>query len=248
MAASSSSSASASHDVCTTLSLDPPSADKVPNSYRQIIKSQGRKLVIQTSEHFTETGLRFYSKGTGNWCVCVPLDDWLRSQLLLIQNFVQANVAIPQECVGDKPIIFKGLSLHGDSILMSVSHWCRFFKYVSEKGLYLTTPNCEDFAGGNYTLNVEVSHVYIGPHKNGETYSISLRVSQITYKEMAQADSVSQVETIAKELDDALEAVEKAAKSKKGRKWKEEAAEPAVRKPKIKRAAALHFGDVLTQK
>ena len=43
------------------------------------------------------------------------------------------------------------------------------------------------FGPGFYSVTIDVSHVYIGPHKNGEHFSLNLRVSQITYQSIPSA-------------------------------------------------------------
>ena len=43
-------------------------------------------------------------------------------------------------------------------------------------------PKCDLFGTGIYQLDIAVSHLYVGPHRNGEHYSLSLNVVKIKYE------------------------------------------------------------------
>ena len=53
------------------------------------------------------------------------------------------------------------------------------------------------FGNGTYQMMVEVSHIYIGTHKEGQLFSLSLHVVQVVYQpEIATADVDSLFSTI----------------------------------------------------
>ena len=166
------------------LTLSEPIPEKVPSTYRQNIKSNGRKLVLQTSNFHCETGLSIFSNARDVKSICIPVDDWLRTQLTTIEKFILTKVCIPNDV--PKPeggvYLYKPLWLR-DRMLITLSKWCRFFKFDASKGAYFPVEQFLPFNKGLANANIEVSHVFIGPHKGGHTFSLSLRVSQIIFKE-----------------------------------------------------------------
>ena len=112
------------------------------------------------------------------------MDDWLRSQLGEIEKFVVSNVKVPEN-VAKSPngqYYYKPLK-STNLIFLNISKWCRYFEFSDDDEGYISVNNLAKFTGGTYNMNIEVSHVYIGPHKNGEHYSLSLRIVQIVYKQ-----------------------------------------------------------------
>lgn len=169
------------------LTLSPPAEDKVPGTYRQILRLNGQKVVIQTSNYHTETGIYMYSHSDELLSMLVPVDDWLRRHLEILQRFVVSHTTIPSTLPRSKEgnYLFKPL-LERDSIMISLSKWCRIFKFDDSKGAYVRVDKFSQFAKGNFSANIEASHVYIGPHKGGHHFSLSLRVKQIIYNEEKQ--------------------------------------------------------------
>ena len=172
------------------LVLDAPIKDKVPASYTQYIRINGRRVALQTSLYHTKAGLFFYCAKNQGKCLRVPLDDWLRQQLLNIEKDVMMKVSIPDDVPKSKEgtYVYKPLYL-GDSMLITVSKFCRYFKYDKSQGGYVFLDEFEPFNVGQYNVNIDVSHVYIGPHKGGQNFSLSLMVTEITYKADEEDDA-----------------------------------------------------------
>ena len=187
------------------LSLSEPTPAQVRGTYRQAIKSNGQKLTLQTSSYHTHSGLKIFSNEKDEKCILIPVDDWLLKQLTTIEEFITSNTSIPADVSSDGPFIYKPLHL-GSSMLISVSNWCKYFKYDETRGAYVLLKNYSHFDKGTFNVNIEVSHVFIGPHKGGQHYSASLRVVQVVYKEeqdydLPQVDS-SFLNEVLSETDD----------------------------------------------
>ena len=169
------------------LTLTDPTPEKVPASYKQLLRANGEKVILQTANHHTDSGLFFYCKQPNMKALSVPLDDWLRTQLSTIEKAVMMKVNIPLDVPKSKEgaYVYRPLLLK-DSLLVTVSKWCKYFKFDKSRGAYELVEKFVPFVKGQYSVNIEVSHVYIGPHKGGQNFSLSLRVSQIMYKEDEQ--------------------------------------------------------------
>ena len=166
------------------VTLTNPTPEKVPSSYKQLIRVNGEKVILQTANYQTKSGLLFYCNRNEMKALAVPVDDWLREQLTNIEKAVMTKVTIPPDVPKSKEgaYVYRPLILR-DTLFLSVSKWCRYFKFDSSKGGYTVLENFVPFEKGQYNVNIEVSHVYIGPHKGGQNFSLSLRITQIMYKE-----------------------------------------------------------------
>lgn len=125
-----------------------------------------------------------YSHGIDQSSMIIPIDDWLRSQLTQLQDYVVANTVFPIDVprTSDGSYLFKPLFAL-DTIMIPMSKWCKIFKFDKCKGLYVLQDKFAQFAKGNFTVTIEVPHVYIGPHKGGQNFSLSLRIRQVLYNE-----------------------------------------------------------------
>ena len=166
------------------LTLTEPTPEKVPGSYKQLIRVNGEKMILQTANHHTNSGLFFYSKPNNMKALSVPVDDWLRTQLSTVEKAVMAKVNIPLDIPKStagtyafRPLLLK------DTLLVTVSKWCKYFKFDKSKGAYELLEEFIPFKKGQFSVNIEVSHVYIGPHKGGQNFSLSVRITQIMYNE-----------------------------------------------------------------
>lgn len=198
------------------LSLAEAKPDKVPGSYTQTVRASGQKVLIQTSNYHTNSGIYMYSHDADRKSISLPLDDWLRSQLTTLQDFVVSHTTFPSEVLPAKEgtYVFKPL-LNRDTILINVSKWCRIFKFDESSGSYVQVEKINQFGKGNFSAIIEVSHVYIGPHKGGHNFSLSMRVKQIVYSEEKQEELDSNI------LNELLAAeVELEKKAKRPRKTK----------------------------
>ena len=122
--------------------------------------------------------------------LAVPVDSWLRSQLTTIEKAVMMNVRIPDDVpkTKDGAYVYRPLYIK-DTLFLTVSKWCKFYKYDHSQGGYVLLDSFQPFEKGHYNVNIEVAHVYIGPHKGGQNFSLSLRITQIMYKEEDKSDN-----------------------------------------------------------
>ena len=178
--------ASSLNSANITLSAPIPDS-KVKGSYKQFIRANDHKLIFQTSNYDTRNGIRVFNKTGANKFVSIPVDDWLASNLTFIERFVMTNVTIPDDAPKAKEGSqgFKSLLAQKEAINITISKWCKYFKFDDDKGIYVPVEDLSAFEKGFYNVNIEASHVYIGPHKDGQNYSLSLFVTQILYKEVA---------------------------------------------------------------
>ena len=202
------------------LTLTAPTPDKVPGSYKQALRLNGHKTVIESSNYHTESGIYMYCHNVDQTSMSVPLDDWLRSQLSIVQDYVVSHASIPADVPQTKEgaYLFKPL-LTRDTLMISLSKWCRIFKFDKSRGAYVRIDKFSQFRKGNFSVQIEASHVYIGPHKGGHSFSLSLRVKQIVYNEEEQEDDDTLLlnELLAAEV----EIDKKAKRPKKARKTAE---------------------------
>jgi len=143
------------------------------SSYKRILKLHGKRAVVEVKDIVRESSLVF--RNNGNIAsVLIPLDENSTSALSTIENFVQTNFE------GGK---YKPLWLN-DFMFCNVSHWCQFLEESADGAVRVVKPEPDfsNFGKGTYSMLIHASHVYVGPHKNGETYSLSLHVIQIKYK------------------------------------------------------------------
>lgn len=103
--------------------------------------------------------------------VRIPLDEVTRATLNGIESFVKANVASPK---------YKPLRLN-DFMYVNVSKWCRYEQINFDGSCTPMAPNSL-LGRGMYSITILADHVYVGPHRGGETFSLSLFVHQIAYK------------------------------------------------------------------
>ena len=166
------------------ISLTEPTPEKVPASYKQLVRINGGKVTLRTSNYYTSSGLLFYCNHSTMKALGVTVDKWLCTQLSAIEKVVLSKVTIPSDVPKSKEgsYVYKPLLLR-DTLLIAVSRWCKFFKFDNNKGAYVLLDDFVPFEKGQYNVDIEVSHVYIGPHKGGQNFSLSLRITQIMYKE-----------------------------------------------------------------
>ena len=101
----------------------------------------------------------------------LPLDDGTKSTLSRIESFVKSNVVSQTY----KPLWLK------DAMYVNISKWCRF-ETVHFNGTRTLLPQGTVLGKGTYSVTLQVSHVYVGPHKGGETFSLSLHITNLAFK------------------------------------------------------------------
>ena len=169
------------------LTLSEPVKDEVRNTHKQYLKLHGKRALISIPEFFKETGLQFMlnNKVTS---VLVPLTDNTRAIFSSLESFVQENVQSEK---------YKPLWLR-DRMYVNVSQWCQY-EQVNTDGTLTALHTGTLFGRGTYSMLIHASHVYVGPHKGGETYSLSLHVVNITFK--PADDLMELIENISSEFD-----------------------------------------------
>ena len=127
-------------------------------------------VLINVPVFFSADPLRVveYNAVRAGW---IPLDPLTRSKFTEIDHFVEQAMECPQY----KPIC------HGDNILVNFSKWCKYYKILPDGSRQPMSP--DTFLGkGMYTIVLQASHVYVGPHKSGATHSVSLHIRELFYE------------------------------------------------------------------
>ena len=133
--------------------------------------SDGQKLIIQTP--FMEQQKLDFTEFGNSHCIHIPMNEWIVNQIKIIENVVQNYVIFPSELQHLKKKfrpIWKGEK--------SYIQTSPCFKVVVISDNYYDFSNM-DTAYGFYSFRLEFPHVYIGKHRNGETYSIYATCSHV---------------------------------------------------------------------
>ena len=151
-------------------------ADNAP-IYRQYINYGDSRLQLLTPV-FKAVGLMRRQSGN-NLSVLVPILPWMREQFDIVENYVKENVNLgndnPQKALVYKPLF------RGGMMYVRVAPWCNIMRRNSESNSYESVDHSTPLGAGSYSVTVEVPYAYIGSHKNGEDFSLTLRVVQIIY-------------------------------------------------------------------
>ena len=174
------------------LSLGLPRPEKVRKdgfpSYRSTIYHYGQKLVIKTPEveyHGLQTRMT-----NGAQSLTVPIDSWTRNQLNTLESFVQCNVVIPDDVLAPAGSSrdYRPLWPYPMTFIIC-SQWCNYYWKNPETGMCLSVSPEQLTQPGLFSFSIEAPFVYIGPHKSGERYSLSLRLLQVTYTPLSKIQS-----------------------------------------------------------
>ena len=114
-----------------------------------------------------------------DFSILIPIEPWLRQQLNTAETFVQQHLK-NQPTGPIENLIYKPLWA-GDMMYVRMANWCQIFKQNRETGQYSST-DLHSLGRGNYNITIELPYIYIGPHKNGETVSLTTRIVQITFE------------------------------------------------------------------
>ena len=144
--------------------------NEVSNTEKQYLKLHGRRVLVCVPEFFRENGLKFIITGNVT-SVLVPLAESTKNSFSAIETFVKANVN------SDK---YKPLWLH-EVMYINISQWCEYAQ-INPDGTRTLLPSGAVLGRGFYSMTVHASHIYIGPHKNGEKSSLPFHVTQINYR------------------------------------------------------------------
>ena len=172
------------------LSLDDPVKSEVGNTFKRHIKQDGKRISISTPILCCENGLKFSVNKTIT-AVLVPLDSLTVAELQRIENFVKSKLGSCER--------YKSLHLN-KSMYVNVSKWCEYELHNRDGSTKPLPPNV--FLGaGYYKLELIVSHIYYGPHRGGETASLSLHVCKLTYEPLEPPEIDNDFEDFLESLD-----------------------------------------------
>ena len=169
------------------LSLNDAVKDEVRNTYKQYIKQNGRRVLITTKTFKEKQGPTLH-ENNGISSMLVPLDCDTINTLRCIEDFVKENVDSP---------CYKPLWLQ-NAMYVNVSKWC-LYEVLNPDGSIKPASDSIVLGSGWYTFQISVSHVYIGPHRGGQTFSLSLHVTKVTYQPQDILDAT--FDTIMRELN-----------------------------------------------
>ena len=113
-----------------------------------------------------------------NHSALIPIDAWIRQQLNVAEKFATQNVA-NLSVDPTQNMIYKRL-WDGDMMFIRVASWCQIFRKNTESGQYEAV-DLKALGRGTYNITIEVPYIFIGPHKNGEDFSLTLRIIQIAF-------------------------------------------------------------------
>ena len=171
---------------------------------------QGRPLQMSVPTFLTEQALEL-KDWSGVKSVMFPTTPTFSEQLKQVEAMILAHLQIPADAASS-PLKYKTIN-QNQRLFATLSKWCAFYKNVDGQNFVSITPS--DLGKGAYTLTLGISHIYIGPHRNGETHSLSLRVSSIIYQEDKPTDSLDDILSLFDEPS-----APKAPKAKRPRKKK----------------------------
>ena len=173
------------------LSISSPVKHEVDNNpphYRQYISYQDSKLQLLICDVPSEQVSRKDFAKTFSFCL--PIQPWLRKQFNIIEGFVQQSVdlsSLPSS--SQKDFVYKPL-WKGDWMYITVFPMCTFLRCNSKTGEMETVNRSSVIGNGKYSITVQVSYIFIGPHKKGEDYSLSLDIVQVVFKPDATQDKL----------------------------------------------------------
>ena len=162
--------------------------NEVSGTYKQYLSQRGGAVLIPVPESYFEKGL-FIKVNKTVPCVLVPLQDVTREKIISLENFVKNNV----ESERYKPL------WSGNALFVNISKWCKY-EQINPDGSTTPIMNGTVLGAGHYSMEITASHVYVGPHKGGETYSLSLHVDRILYRK--SEDIMDLIEALGQHKED----------------------------------------------
>ena len=69
----------------------------------------------------------------------------------------------------------------GERILVNFSRWCKYELMLPDGKRKIMSKDM-NLGQGMYAISIAIPHLYVGPHKNGETHSVSLNICEILYE------------------------------------------------------------------
>ena len=165
------------------LHLNDAVKNEVNNSSQRYIKNNGRRLIIKVSPFHLREGLHFKNNPNSlTNSVLVPLDEMTISSLSSVESFVKTQLSDSDKY---KPIWLER------AMYVQISKWCTF-DLVKSSGKVFVLPEDVMFGAGMYSIDLQVSHLYNGPHRGGETCSLSLFVVNVSYEPQSNMTEIIQ--------------------------------------------------------
>ena len=149
--------------------------------HRQYIRYQNGRLQLLTPK-FNSYGLRLNANGD-DYSVLIPVDPWLRQQFNVTETFMRKHLADQTEAPLQN-VVYKPL-WDGNMMYVRVARWCQIYQQNMETQEYAVV-DLKSLGRGNYNVTIEVPYLFIGPHKNGEGCSLTVRIVQIVFEPDSQ--------------------------------------------------------------
>lgn len=166
------------------LSVQPPAHYEVVNGapqYRQYLRYENSKIQLLTPNFTFDHLIVKQHLNELDHSVLIPVMPWLRQQFNVIETFVQQNADFSQlKLPTPYKVNYKPL-WSGDMMYIRVSRWCQIFKQNLETGQFDTVNIKERLGQGTFNVTIEVPYIFFGPHKNGENFSLTIRIDQIVF-------------------------------------------------------------------
>lgn len=178
-----------------SLSLSVPLQKEVNGKahFRQYLRVNGAKVILSTNNFETE---KLVLNGTeSNLSALIPTTGSLRTQLNILESYITQNVSIPNDMkqpADCKASQYKAL-WQQDNMYIQLSPWCDYFTFSAAHGNYMRTTKEGPFGKGIYHVTIEAPYIYIGPHKDGHLFSLTLRVVQVLYDPAPPTSGVNQL-------------------------------------------------------
>ena len=145
--------------------------DQVRGTFKRLLKCHGgQRVLIKVPNFYSDTPLQIHVSQNATAAV-IPMDPVTLSRLQEIDNFVQKVVT-----TGTYKPLWKG-----DRMIVNFSRWCKYEKMLPD-GTREPMPEATVLGKGMYSITINVSHVYFGDHKGGETHSVGLHISELLYE------------------------------------------------------------------
>ena len=148
--------------------------------FRQTFKYDGRRLLLNSGP-IPSNDIKFVSNDYGK-CLSIPISPLLRQQLNTIEDYIITHIQIPScfpwQARDDKDSPYKKI-WDGESVYISLSHWCKYFRQDSE---YVTEIQPSELGDGHYEAHIAIEGVYLAPHMDNKLASITMRVQQLLFR------------------------------------------------------------------
>ena len=140
-------------------------------TYKRIIRTtSGERATFKVPTFYSDTPLHVHVAANSTATV-IPMDPTTLARLNEIDNFV-----LEQVNTGNYKPLYKG-----NRIMLNFSRWCKYEKLLPD-GTRQPMPEGTALGPGMYSISINASHVYFGPHKNGESHSVSLHICELLYE------------------------------------------------------------------